>query len=197
MHRSGFQAFRRTGVTFISPAGIGYLCAPRSGAQTVVVVRCWELVLGALSLRWGGQRSYHHRLSEDAAARGGHDGRRLARRAGGKFMEDSMAQAAASSGRTRRHAGVESQGGKSDLRVCVTVNGQVGGGCCAANLRYLATPTAYQWHGHASFTVSECTCRSYGTELENPHAVAQVSFCHPALSRSRRFFAPTLTALVG
>ena len=154
MHRSGFQAFRRTGVTFISPAGIGYLCAPRSGAQTVVVVRCWELVLGALSLRWGGQRSYHHRLSEDAAARGGHDGRRLARRAGGKFMEDSMAQAAASSGRTRRHAGVESQGGKSDLRVCVTVNGQVGGGCCAANLRYLATPTAYQWHGHASFTVS-------------------------------------------
>ena len=49
----------------------------------------------------------------------------------------------------------------------------------------------------ACFIHSECTCRSYGTELENPHAVAQVSFCHPALSRSRRFFAPTLTALVG
>jgi hypothetical protein len=51
-------------------------CAPRSGAQTVVVVRCWE-VLGALSCDGEARKAYHHRLSEDAACRGGHDGRCL------------------------------------------------------------------------------------------------------------------------
>ena len=50
--------------------------APRSGAQTVVVVRCWE-VLGALSCDGEARKAYHHRLSEDAACRGGHDGRCL------------------------------------------------------------------------------------------------------------------------
>ena len=33
-------------------------------------------------------------------------------------------------------------------------------------------------------------------ELQNHHAVAQVSFCHPVLSTSRRLFAPTLITFV-
>ena len=51
-------------------------CAPRSGAQTVVVVRRREAP-GALSCDEEARKAYHHRLSEDAACRGGHDGRCL------------------------------------------------------------------------------------------------------------------------
>jgi hypothetical protein len=76
------------------------------------------------------------------------------------------------------------------LRVCVTVNGQVGGGCCAANLRYLATPMA-----RACFTVHMPIILSFKTRM--------LSLKCRSATRSylgagaRRLFAPTLITFVG
>ena len=74
------------------------------------------------------------------------------------------------------------------LRVFVTVNGQDGGGCRATNLRFLSGYAIGTGMHHSSYTAH--------AELQNPHAVAQVSFCHPVLSTSRRLFAPMLIAIV-
>eukprot|EP00964_Phaeocystis_antarctica_P103581 scaffold68847_cov68-Phaeocystis_antarctica.AAC.2 len=76
------------------------------------------------------------------------------------------------------------------LRVLVTVDGQEGGGCRAANLGCLTTPTAWAW-----FTVLHSACPAQA-ELQKPLAVAQVSSCHPVFSGVRPPFAPTVITLV-
>ena len=50
--------------------------------------------------------------------------------------------------------------------------------------------------GYAIGTGMLHSAYSAHAELQNPHAVAQVSFCHPVLSTSRRLLAPTLITFV-
>ena len=50
--------------------------------------------------------------------------------------------------------------------------------------------------GYAIGTDMHQSAYTAHAELQNPHAVAQVSFCHPVLSTSLRLFAPTLITFV-